>query len=187
MKIYEYESYEEYVEAQTEANKRKIRNVWVRKDILKLLKLYKIKADVILCHGTRNAAEQKYLKEIYPNATEVVGTEISETASQFPFTIQHDFHEELPEFTGRCDIVYSNSFDHSYDPDKCLKTWSSQLNGSGYLFLELMIGYENRSKSSDPLSITRKETIDIASKHGLTFVQTEMGRPDQSELVVFRK
>jgi len=187
MKIYEYESYEEYVKAQTEANIRKINVVWVKKEVLSLLRTFKKSPDVILCHGTRNAKEQKILKELYPNASDIMGTEISETANQFPMTTHHDFHEELPDYTGRCDIVYSNSFDHSYDPDKCLSTWVGQLNETGYLFLELMIGSENRSKASDPLEISKNEVIELAEKHGLKHLSTEMGRFGKSELLVFSR
>lgn len=186
MKVYEYSSYEEYVEAQTEANKRKITNVWVRENVLGILKMYYNKADVILCHGTRNAAEQKILSKFYPEA-EIMGTEISETAAQFPNTINHDFHEVLPEYVGKCDIVYSNSFDHSYDPDLCMQTWSGQVKEGGHLFLEIMIGYENRSKASDPLEISQEEVVSLAEKHGLEFVRKEMGRLGQSELLVFKK
>ena len=187
MKIYNYESYEEYVEEQTKANKKKIRNVWVRKNVLEALRIYKRNAETILCPGTRNAAEHKLLNKLYPDAKTIMGTEISETATQFPQTINHDFHKELPEFTGKCDIVYSNSFDHSYDPELCMSTWAAQVAKEGYLFLELMIGYENRSKASDPLEITRQEVISIAEKCDLSFVATEIGRLGQSELLVFQK
>lgn len=186
MKIYDYSSYEEYVESQTEANKRKINNVWVRKETIDLLKVFKPKADVILCHGTRNAREQTYLTALYPEA-KITGTEISETAKQFPMTVEHDFHEELPEFVGRCDIVYSNSFDHSYDPDKCMGTWVGQLNDDGYLFLEIMIGNENRSKASDPLEIERHEVVNLAAKYGMIHKSTEIARLGQSELLVFSR
>lgn len=186
MKIYEYESYDEYVDEQTKANKRKIRNVWVRKEVLASIKMYCKNPDVILCHGTRNAAEQKIFEKFYPDA-EIMGTEISETATQFANTINHDFHEELPQYLNKCDIVYSNSFDHSYDPEKCMKTWAGQVKEGGHLFLELMIGDENRSKASDPLEISKKEVISLAQKHGLRYVITERGRVSQSELLVFTK
>ena len=186
MKIYNYESYDEYVEEQTKANKKKITNVWVRENVLSIIKMYYKTPDIILCHGTRNAAEQKIFKKFYPEA-KIMGTEISETASQFPNTINHDFHEELPQYVGKCDIVYSNSFDHSYDPEKCMKTWVGQVKEGGHLFLELMIGYENRSKASDPLEISRQEVINLAEKQGMKYLITETGRIGQSELLVFKK
>ncbi|MBK6621188.1 MAG: hypothetical protein IPG32_10020 [Saprospirales bacterium] len=48
---------------------------------------------------------------------EVIGTEISDSASKFSHTIEWDFHEVKPEWIGRADFIYSNSFDHSYDPE----------------------------------------------------------------------
>lgn len=187
MKIYQYESYEEYVKAQTDANKRKINKVWVQEDVLKLLKKYKKKANIILCHGTRNAAEQKILKDLYPDAKTILGTEISETANQFPDTIQHDFHNELPEYTGKCDIIYSNSFDHSFDPELCLRVWRDQLNARGKMFLEIMIGAENKSKLSDPLEIKEHELKSLAENLGMKFVGSELGIFGKSELLVFSK
>lgn len=34
------------------------------------------------------------------------------------------------------DFVYSNSFDHSYDPEKCLNAWMSCLKKGGICILE---------------------------------------------------
>ena len=93
MKIYEYESYEEYVAIQTEANKKKLRrnHSFVKKSTIDLIKSIHPEAHLILCHGTRGGHEQRYFKEAYPNA-QVIGTEISDTAMEFPMTVKHDFH-----------------------------------------------------------------------------------------------
>lgn len=160
MKIYEYKNYDEYVNAQTEANIKKLNQVWVVENTIKKIKSVQPTASVILCHGTRNGAELKMFRSLY-NA-EVTGTEISHTATRFKDTIQHDFHEELPSHTGKCDIIYSNSFDHSYDPEKCMQTWINQLNKNGLLFLELIP--PNKEKISDPLRITDNELIDIVKR-----------------------
>jgi hypothetical protein len=160
MKIYEYKNYDEYVNAQTEANIKKLNQVWVVENTIKKIKSVQPTASVILCHGTRNGAELKMFRSLY-NA-EVTGTEISHTATRFKDTIQHDFHEELPSHTGKCDIIYSNSFDHSYDPEKCMQTWINQLNKNGLLFLELIP--PNKEKISDPLHITDNELIDIVKR-----------------------
>jgi hypothetical protein len=47
-----------------------------------------------------------------------MGTEISDTAGQFPYTIQWDFHKTKAEWIDATDFIYSNCFDHSYDPQK---------------------------------------------------------------------
>jgi hypothetical protein len=175
MKIYEYKNYNDYVNAQTEANVRKINNIWVNKNTIQKIKLLQPEASVILCHGTRNGAELEMFNELY-NA-DIVGTEISYTASKFQNTIQHDFHEELPSHTGKCDIIYSNSFDHSYDPHKCMKTWVNQLNENGLLFVELIP--PNKEKKSDPLRISDNELIDIVERCGAEVTQIHKVAPKQ--------
>jgi hypothetical protein len=69
MKIYQYQNYNEYVQAQTEANVEKINLVHVSEDtIKKIVELHNSDAKHILCHGTRNGAEQIFFKILYPDA-----------------------------------------------------------------------------------------------------------------------
>ena len=170
MKLYEYENYEEYVSEQTRANKLKLTNVWVQKNTMDQIKQRVSNPKAIICHGTRNAKEQQYLQEIYGDI-EIIGTEISETATQFDMTIQHDFHEQKEEWVDHFDILYSNSFDHSYDPWKCIKTWGDQLKTGGWAFLEMSSNPEvNRSKSTDPLQIESvNEVMDLLTHGGLEY------------------
>ena len=169
MKIYKYSSHEEYVDIQTKANIRKLNNVWVDKETIS--KIYEMApiAAFILCHGTRNAAEQKYFKHFYPYA-EIIGTEISHTASKFEMTIQHDFHEIKEEWINKFDIIYSNSFDHSYDPVKSLTTWKNQLSDNGSIFVETGIGKDNKSSAVDPLELNNNDMSNIASSIGMKIV-----------------
>ncbi len=163
VKIWQYANYEEYVAAQTEANKRKIKNVWVRSETIELIaKRMLTPVSVVLCHGTRNGAEQLMFKKHYPRAY-VVGTEISPTAPSFCYTEQHDFHEPRKGWIGACDIVYSNSLDHAYDPRKALTTWREQLNPlGGRLFIEHSFHPDcNRSTASDPLELDAVELLDL--------------------------
>lgn len=162
MKIYEYKNYDDYISAQVDANVKKIDNVWVQETTVNKIKSIKQAANIILCHGTRNGAELKLFKKYYPTAS-ITGTEISHTATKFANTIQHDFHEELPNMLGKCDIIYSNSFDHSYDPNKCLSTWINQLNESGLLFIELIP--PGKVKRSDPLTISTNEVVELVNKN----------------------
>ena len=167
MKIYKYKNYKEYVDVQSSTNKFKINNVWVREETIQKIKKICPSAEIILCHGTRNAAEQKLFNKYYPDST-VLGTEISDTALSFPMTIKHDFHEASPIFNGNCDIIYSNSFDHSYDPEKSIKTWSQQRSPRGSLFIEIMTSeIDNKSNISDPLEISKEEFISLCSSIGL--------------------
>ena len=87
-----------------------------------------------ICHGTRRGLEQQWFRKAL--GCEVIGTEISDTAYQFPQTTQWDFHEAKPEWINSVDFIYSNSFDHSYDPEKCLNVWMSCVRPGGLCILE---------------------------------------------------
>jgi len=96
-------------------------------------------------------------KEFYPNA-QIIGTEISHTATDFPMTSQWDFHNENPEWVGLFDIVYSNAIDHSYNPTQVLTTWRNQLDVTGTLYIEhAYTEIDNYSRASDPLEIHDEE------------------------------
>lgn len=130
--------YEKYKSIQIEGNKKKIESVWVLEENIQFLSQY-IKnhlQDVKfgLCHGTRRGKEQEWFRK-YLDA-EVLGTEISDTANQFPHTIQWDFHEVKDEWVNNVDFIYSNSFDHSYDPKKCLDNWMKCVSANGICILE---------------------------------------------------
>jgi hypothetical protein len=136
--LHRYKDYEEYIAVQSAGNKDKIDLTWVVEDNIVFLCRYileKLKSvEAGICHGTRRGQEQKWFSEKL-NAS-VFGTEISDTASQFENTIQWDFHETKPEWLGRFDFIYSNSFDHSYDPEKCLNAWMSCLKDGGLCIIE---------------------------------------------------
>lgn len=97
----------------------------------------------VLCHVTRNGAEQQFFRERLPKA-EIIGTEISDTATQFPMAIQWDFHEVRLEWRSAFVLVFSNSWDHTYDPDKLFPTWLSCVAGNGALVLEWSTIYLER-------------------------------------------
>ena len=155
---------------QTRANKLKLASVWVQKGTMDQIAQRVKNPKAIICHGTRNGSEQNYFNKVYGDI-EIIGTEISETADQFNMTVQHDFHEQKEEWVEHFDILYSNSFDHSYDPWKCIKTWGNQLKPGGWAFLEMSSHPEiNKSKSTDPLQIeNRKEIMDILNHGGLEY------------------
>ena len=75
----------------------------------------------------------------------------SKTATEFPNTIQWDFHEVKPEWVNSVDFIYSNSFDHSYDPERCLNAWMSCIRPGGFCFLEHTSSHEPRGANElDP-------------------------------------
>ena len=87
-----------------------------------------------LCHGTRRGSEQRDFKRFL--GIDVLGTEISHTASDFDRTIQWDFHEMKDEWKNNVCFIYSNSLDHSYDPIKCLGVWMSCIKPKGKIYLQ---------------------------------------------------
>ena len=161
MKLWKYKNYEEYVKVQTEGNVAKLKNVWANQIVFDYISEMKSDAKDIICHGTRNGAELDMFKKAIPSLYYIVGTEISHTAKQFPNTIQHDFHKQIPSYVNKFDIVYSNSIDHSYDPYLCLKTWTEQVNQNGLLCIELATGTENVMRQLDPLEVSPEELTDL--------------------------
>lgn len=73
-----------------------------------------------ICHGTRNGFEQSFLAERLNS--EVWATDISETATMFAKSVQWDFHDPREEWEGRCDFIYTNSWDQSWKPRKAMST-----------------------------------------------------------------
>ncbi len=130
--------YEAYKAIQTAANKAKINWRSVQQgDIAFLchaLSERGVRIGKVLCHGTRSGAEQQFFHEA--TGADVLGTEISETATRFPMTIQWDFHEVKPEWQGAFDVIFSNSWDHSYDPKLAFSRWLSCVAKGGALVLE---------------------------------------------------
>jgi len=144
MKLFEYRKpdgsfdYATYRANQIAANHAKIDWVWAVEENLHFVGAYIArvveKPRFGICHGTRRGKEQEWLSSDL--GCEVIGTEISDTASQFAHTIRWDFHDVKPEWIDAVDFIYSNSFDHSYDPGKCLRAWMSCVRRGGVCVLE---------------------------------------------------
>lgn len=131
-------SYEDYVKTQKEGFKAKIDTVFVQQVNIAAIASYSLSRGPVasvLCHGTRNGAEQRFFRSALPDAA-VLGTEIGDGASQFPDTIEWDFHNTKPEWIGAWDLIYSNSWDHAAEPDRAIKAWASCLSRNGILILE---------------------------------------------------
>ena len=130
--------YEKYRNIQIEGNHQKINKVWVIRENIDFLSDYLRKnlQDVSrgICHGTRRGYEQLWFRENLE--CDVIGTEISDTASQFPYTIQWDFHDIKSEWIEAFDFIYSNSLDHSYNPQMCIQNWMKCLNKNGICIIE---------------------------------------------------
>jgi hypothetical protein len=136
--IYTYKNYKEYIRHQIKANREKLERVWAQKENIKFLsqviKSYVEQPDFGICHGTRRGKEQEWFRENLH--CEVIGTEIAPTAKRFPYTIRWDFHKVHKDWIGKCDFIYSNSWDHAYDPEKAITGWCRCLSKDGILILE---------------------------------------------------
>lgn len=190
MKIYDYKSYEEYVEAQVEGNRRKIKNSYVDPVSLtyvmeQLHTRYSLAPKQVLCHGTRRGLEQAYIKDAFAKhniESSVLGTEISPTATDYPYTIQWDFHQTKPEWIGSIDLIYSNSFDHSYKPIECLDTWMSCLSEDGLCVIEYSGDCDTKSGKIDPFAASLEDYEDfITKKYVIVDVITNEGMQDKGE------
>ena len=157
--LHEFSSYDRYREVQILHNKRKIDVVWADEDTMDRV------ADIAaaahpgdgpirgICHGTRNGFEQRYLNGL-GRGIQAIGTEISDTATDFEDTVQWDFHDVNPEWEGAFDFVYSNSFDHAWKPREALAVWLNQLTDTGVVIIEHTRGHgPTYASEMDPFGV----------------------------------
>jgi hypothetical protein len=133
----QFTSYDDYVAAQLKTNEAKRDRVWVHQNELRQLAVAILqlvpRPKRGLCHGVRNGVEVRVLRDLL--RCEVWGTEISPSAADFEHVIQWDFHQVKDEWLGAMDFIYSNSLDHSYDPQACLSGWLKCLSPRGRCFV----------------------------------------------------
>jgi len=158
--LYQYPDYETYREIQNEGNRRKIKWQYVQESHIQLCAKFieETVSDVEfgLCHGTRSGAEQAWFSKALKNAPKVIGTEISDSATDFPNTVQWDFHNRNPEWHEKADFVYSNSWDHAFDPLKAFGGWFDSLKSGGLLLLDHSDGHTARKANKlDAFGIRR--------------------------------
>jgi hypothetical protein len=188
MKLERFNSYEDYVTVQTETNKQKLTHVWVTERELRKVARYIRKrvpsATFGVCHGVRNGFEVAVLRNLL--GIEVVGTEISDTATRFPNVIQWDFHEVKHDWVSNCDFVYSNSWDHSYNPDLMLERRMACLRPTGRCFLEWTRNHMPKSVyGADCFGIDYLEFLDWIRKAYEVEAVIRLNRSGPSE--IFRR
>ena len=157
--LHKYPDYETYRKVQTEGNRAKLRMQYVTESHVRLLSDY-LQQEIGpvsfgICHGTRRGAEQAWFKAHLPGSPTVIGTEISDTAANFPDTVRWDFHDDNPEWRARADFVYSNSWDHAFDPSRAFASWIDSLRPGGRLLLDHTRGHAPEAASAlDPFGAT---------------------------------
>jgi hypothetical protein len=164
MKLYKYENYQQYLAVQKIGNQKPgVSKVWVNEQNIHwaadlLLSLH-IAPRLGICHGTRFGNEQKWFRQYLPGCI-VMGTEISpQLADSVPDTVCMDFHDVREEWRGRADFVYSNAFDHAFDPGKAMLAWCETLNTHGVVLLEHTTGHEGEPTALDPFRAKLEEVI----------------------------
>ena len=120
MKLWKFDNYEEYKEAQIIGYEAKVNtHSWVDTHAIRGLVSYIVdyNSDVSfgLCHGTRRGIEQEEFNKTFEQLgmdVTTIGTEIAKDASnRFPNTIEWDFHEVKDEWINSVDFIFSNSFE----------------------------------------------------------------------------
>lgn len=138
--LHQYSSYEEYRKVQIYHNYRKLGRVWADAATMGLLAgalREQFGSGTIrgICHGTRNGFEQNHLNDQHAGF-EVIGTDISPSARNFPNSFEWDFHDVNPDWAGQFDFVYSNSLDQSWQPKVALEAWLGQVRPGGVVVIE---------------------------------------------------
>ena len=161
--LHKYDSYEEYKESQIKLNKRKIDLTFAdEKTLKKVSSIVKESIDIQktkpskvfgICHGSRNGFEQNLLNKIIPDS-DIIGTDISDTALNFENTVHWDFHDKKDEWVGKFDFVYSNSLDQSWKPKHALSTWLDQIKDDGVVIIEHTVYHSpEHAGAGDPFGV----------------------------------
>jgi len=166
MKYIKAASHEEYVKSQISTNKAKLNAVWVTNDeidkIATYVNNYNIDVKQGVCHGVRNGYEVAKFNELLGGG--IIGTEISDTATQFENVIEWDFHEIKDEWVDNFQFIYSNSIDHSYDFEMCLDQWMKTLTKDGCCFIQWSEDIINPHNTSDCFGIAKDDLIELINR-----------------------
>lgn len=179
MEVFDFKDKKEYVEAQIEANVRKFERHWVTDIEIGIICNYLRKRfkppELMICHGARNGYEMLKFGYFMGRGTRVIGTDISPTAVTVPNMIQWDFHDINPEWTSKVDMVYCNSLDHSYNPQKAISAWMDSLKKNGIIIVHWAPGHEKGMvKPSDCFHASSEEYESVLSSCGTLLLKEEI-------------
>ena len=167
MKIYKHKNYQDYRKAQVATYQRKRDLVWVTNQELAACTqlIYKHTDGLVftgICHGVRTGYEVDYFQNEFDETAYIEGTEIAESRSDR--IIQMDFHDIPDEWENKYDFIYSNSFDHSHMPKKCLNRWMFSLNPTGVCLIHWMQTNVKVNNASDCFSASLNEYRHLIKK-----------------------
>lgn len=168
--LYQYPDYDTYRDVQVAGNKAKLKAQFVKQSHVKILADYLTRqigtVTFGICQGTRSGAEQAWFREELGPDADVIGTEISDTATQFPNTVHWDFHDLNPDWSGRADFVYSNSWDHAFNPTKAFGAWIDALRPGGLMLLDYTKGQTPEAANPlDPFGISLPRLVALLEEN----------------------
>jgi hypothetical protein len=150
LKLVTFNDYAEYRTVQVAANNLKFRSIWVEDaELLRIadyVRRHQPDAKRGICHGVRNGYEVRRLRALL-RGVDLIGTDIADSAANLPHCRTWDMHEVDPAWVGAMDVMYSNSWDHSYNPGLLFKRWSRCLSPEGRLFLSYTEWHSERGVS----------------------------------------
>lgn len=160
-----FKSFDDYFSSQVETHLEKITLLWfcgltalpLREASERLLRRQSLS---LVCMGSRNGIEPHLFHDY--GFARALGTDIAPTANIFPYMMQHDFHDFRPSYVAPFDVLYSNSFDHSYDFDRFLLASRSFLNDQSLIIFDYSPSdnlYVSPG-SADCLAISMEEMIE---------------------------
>jgi SAM-dependent methyltransferase len=142
MKIKQHNSYEHYKNEQIIVGKQGFEDntIFTNENEIKFLCNYILNNNIEIkngiCHGVRRGIENlTFAKYLDAN---IIGTDICELAEQnnIQNVITWDFHDIKIEWINYFDLIYSNSLDHSFNPELALSQWFTTLNKNGICIIE---------------------------------------------------
>ncbi len=195
--LHKYASYDQYVKVQEEGNIKKIHQQFVTSKTISGISRYigthlNLSYGFALCHGTRQGNEQKWFKEEILKYTNrnmtIIGTEISSTATQFPDTIQWDYHKAKPEWSNAVDFIYSNTLDHSFDPALAISTWMSCVNREeGAMFIHYTSAHSIKGATKlDPFGATAEQYKALFLANGKYVISDVLNLSSNDKIFVVR-
>jgi hypothetical protein len=190
MKYIKSDSYNEYKDLQISTNKRKLDKVWITNNEIHSIVNYihdnNISVIDGICHGARNGYEVNMFRELLK--CNIIGTDISDTAVNFPYMIQWDMHDRNEEWINKFDFIYSNSIDHAYDFVKCLTAWMESLRSNGICCIQWSSEISKPYNKADCFGIDKQDLIDLINRNGYTVVDIipTNGHADDTNVIIIQ-
>lgn len=139
----------------------------------------------VLCLGARQGTEVKAFRDLGCFA---VGIDLNPGRDN-PWVLPGDFHDvQFP--SASVDVLFTNSFDHAFDPEKLLREISRLLKSNGVLIVEAIRG-EAENSSADYYASLWWEKIDdlvaLFAKRGFALIErAAFTQPWPGEQLLFR-